>query len=154
VSSPSCPTHVGHSHHPGQGEIRQFRMSTQLIPQREKVQVPPQPASSHLPKLPPCRSPCLRHPLLRHRSLPRCQATLTNLSSSNRKQPPQQQQVSPTSFGNQQQTPHQSLQYAQHGLPTHLSHLDPAQAQHQSPLPQQQVPSSFYRQPGAQGHGL
>jgi hypothetical protein len=66
-------------------------------------------------------------------------------------QPPQQQQqVSPSSLSNHQQTPHQSLQhqYAQHGLPTHL---DPAQAQHQSPLPQQQVPSSFYRQPEAQG---
>lgn len=60
----------------------------------------------------------------------------------------QQQQLSPPSLSNHQQTPHQSLQHSyQHGLPTHL---DPAQAQHQSPLPQQQVPSSFYRQPEAQ----
>ena len=71
-------------------------------------------------------------------------------SYSHQPQPqPQQQQVTPPSLNNHQQPPHQSLQhqYAQHGVPTHL---DPSQAQHQSPLPQQQVPSSFYRQPETQ----
>ena len=130
-----------------------FTQSTQsqAIPQQAQVQasVPPQPTPSHIPTS--VSQPALTTPS----AAPQVSSQISGYPHQSQQQqpqsqPPQQQQVSPPSHNNHQQPPHQSLQhqYAQHGLPTHL---DPAQTQHQSPVPQQQVPSSFYRQPEAQG---
>ena len=133
-----------------------FTQSSQppAIPQQAQVQasVPPQPTPSHLPTS--VSQPALTTPS----GAPQVPSQISSYPHQSQQQqpqqpqpqPPQQQQVSPPSHSNHQQPPHQSLQhqYSQHGLPTHL---DPAQTQHQSPLPQQQVPTSFYRQPEAQG---
>ena len=118
--------------------------------QQAQVQasVPPQPTSSHLPTS--VSQPALTTPSAAPQVSSQISGYPHQSQQQQQPQPPQQQQVSPPSHNNHQQPPHQSLQhqYAQHGLPTHL---DPAQTQHQSPLPQQQVPTSFYRQPEAQG---
>src|SRR5712671_6141710 len=117
-------------------------------PEPPSAPLPPQPASSHLPTS--VSQPALTPPS----AVPQVSSQISGYPHQSQQQPQPQplqpQQVSPPSHNNHQQQPHHSLQqqYAQHGLPTHL---DPAQAQHQSPLPQQQIPTSFYRQPEAQG---